>query len=95
MKALFADLTSPDSKPVLTRLRRVPVAGGAPAGRGKPAWWEVFLEQLLNSVIVGGIAGLSTLASGEASWKVALIAFGLTALIELRKYRGLVQKSGG
>lgn len=48
-------------------------------------------EQVLNSAIVGGIAGLSTLASGSWSdtWRTALIAAGITFLVELRKYRKL------
>ena len=91
IKVLFAD-QGPDPKPHMFKVPRR-IAGGAPPARGnKRKWWDVLLEQLLNSAIVGGIAGLSTLASGEASWKVALIAFGLTALIELRKYRELVTK---
>ena len=50
----------------------------------------VFCEQLINSFIIAGIAAISTLAAtGEeqATGKVAGIAFGLTFLIEMRKYR--------
>lgn len=57
----------------------------------KPIAWNVFLEQSINSIIVGGIAGISALAAADpgTGWRVALIAFGLTALTELRKYRNL------
>jgi hypothetical protein len=49
-------------------------------------------EQLLNSFIIAGIAAISTLAAtgqGEVTAKAAGISFGLTFLIELRKYRHL------
>ncbi len=54
-----------------------------------PKFLLVLLEQSINSAIVGGIAGLSALIAGDiqASWKAALIAFGITFLVELRKYR--------
>lgn len=53
--------------------------------------WGVFLEQCINSLIVGAIAGLSALAVAgpDAGGKTALIAFAMTALTELRKYRGI------
>ena len=48
-------------------------------------------EQFLNSAIVGGIAGLASLSGGNWSqtWRTALLAFGMTFLVELRKYRKL------
>ena len=50
----------------------------------------VLLGQILNASIVAGITALSTMAAqGEASTKASLIAFGLTFLIELRKFRGI------
>ena len=56
----------------------------------KRSWLNVLAEQAINSVIVGGIAGISALGAGaESSWKAGLIAFGITALSELRKYRKL------
>lgn len=55
----------------------------------KRRWVVILGEQLLNSAIVGGIAGLATLAAGQANLEVAAIAFGITALSELRKYRKL------
>ena len=61
-----------------------------PLPEPKPKWWETLIEQVVNSIIIGGIAGLSALiADPSVSWKVGLIAFGITALTELRKYRKL------
>jgi hypothetical protein len=62
-------------------------AGAAHYGKGP--WLWIFLEQLINSVIVGGIAGLSAKATG-GTWQSAAIGFGLTFLLELRKYRQLL-----
>ena len=46
------------------------------------------LEQVVNSAIVAGIAALSMLAGTQSvNGKTVGIAFGLTFLIELRKYR--------
>lgn len=55
----------------------------------KPSKLEILCEQLLDSVIVGGITALSTYVSvgGDATWKSAAIAFGLTFLIKLKEYR--------
>ena len=55
----------------------------------KPTTLQIFLNQLLDSAIVGGIAGLSAyLAAGEtASLQVIGIAFGLTFLFKLKDYR--------
>lgn len=63
----------------------------SPCPKSKGMKWGVFLEQLINSAIVGGIAGLAALSAGgvDAGWKTALIAFGMTVLVELRKYRNL------
>lgn len=57
----------------------------------KPSKLEIFTEQVIDSAIVGGIAGISTyVASGSnATLKVALIAFGLTMLYKLKEYRKL------
>ena len=53
--------------------------------------FNLFCEQILDSCIVGGIAGLSTfVAAGEAATlKVFLLAFGLTFLLKLKDYRGI------
>lgn len=53
-------------------------------------WASVFFEQVTNSSLVAGIAALSMLASQVCIDGIAVaIAFGLTFLIELRKYRGI------
>lgn len=51
--------------------------------------FDIFIEQLMDSGIVGGIAGVSAyLAAGEnATLKCFLIAFGLTFLFKLKEYR--------
>lgn len=50
---------------------------------------EILCDQLIDSLTVGGIAGLSTyIAAGEsATFKVFSLAFGLTFLIKLKEYR--------
>ena len=58
---------------------------------GKGPWLWIFIEQVINSAIVGGIAGLSGKIAG-AGWEAAAYGFGLTFLIELRKYRQLAIK---
>ena len=53
-------------------------------------YWGTFLEQILNSSIVAGVTALSTLAASlEVNAKAIGVAFGLTFLIELRKYRNI------
>jgi len=65
-----------------------PVDNPGPKNLKVDKFWRTLTEQLINSAIVGGIAGISALAaSPEASFKVGLIAFGITALTEIRKYR--------
>ena len=69
---------------------QLPNPGPVNPNPSKRKWYNILAEQVINSAIVGGIAGLSALsASPEASWKTAIIASGLTFLIELRKYRTL------
>jgi len=55
----------------------------------KPSKAAIFCEQLINSLIVAGISGISAyIAAGEnAVAKIFAVAFGLTFLTELRKYR--------
>lgn len=68
---------SPNNTPEPPKL-----SGGFSAG--------ILCEQLINSFIIAGIAAISTLAAtgeGGATGKAAGIAFGLTFLIEMRKYR--------
>jgi hypothetical protein len=57
-------------------------------GAEMKAYLATFLEQILNSAIVAGITALSTIsASFTVNAKAVGIAFGLTFLIEMRKYR--------
>ena len=89
MKLLFADFVSPEEH-TKKELGEFDPREFDPITRHHRKWWDVLIEQVINSAIVGGIAGLSALsASPEAGWKTAVIAFGLTFLIELRKYRKL------
>lgn len=48
--------------------------------------WDVLVEQMINAVIVGGIAALSISFN---QWEAPLKAFGITFLVEMRKYRKL------
>jgi hypothetical protein len=52
---------------------------------------EIFCNQLVDSLIVGGIAGFSAfVASGEAAtFKVFGLAFALTFLVKMKDYRGI------
>ena len=91
MQLLFANMKSTRNPNLPTNTR----GHNRPPNHQKPkkmiAWGEVLIEQIINSSIVGGIAGISALAAADpgTGWKVAAIAFGLTALSELRKYRNL------
>ena len=54
------------------------------------SWSGVFCEQLINSFLVAAFTGLSTWGAGtngDVSGKAAGIAFGLTFIVEMRKYR--------
>ncbi len=77
MKVLFADYDTPTRHAA----KEVSVTNSRARER---RWWDVLIEQLINSAIVAGIAGLTAADLGVA-WK----AFGLTFLIEMRKYRKL------
>ena len=57
----------------------------APGNTMKKTWKRVLLEQVINAAIIGGIAGAASLADLD----VALRAFVITFLIELRKYRNI------
>ena len=52
---------------------------------------EIIIDQIIDSLIVGGIAGFSAyIASGpDASFKVFGLAFGMTFLIKFKEYRGI------
>lgn len=52
----------------------------------------ILFEQCVNSGIVAGIAAFSLCASGDGiPWKPIVVAFGITFLTELRKFRGLIK----
>lgn len=57
----------------------------------KPSALDVFVNQVVDSAIVGGIAGFSAyVAAGEnAVVKVFLVAFGLAFLVKMKEYRKL------
>ena len=87
MKILFADVTDPythAAKELGTDVLAVPTKLGSPK-----KFWQVLIEQLLNSFIVGSIAGLAALSANnwDITWRVALYSFALTLLLEMRKYR--------
>lgn len=50
---------------------------------------SVLCDQIIDSVIVGGITGISAYiaAGGDASLKSAIVAFLLTFLIKMKEYR--------
>jgi len=50
---------------------------------------DALIDQLINSAVVGGIAGISTYVTAgvDASVKSALLAGGLAFLIKLKEYR--------
>lgn len=52
---------------------------------------DVFVEQVTDSGIVAGIAGLSTYVASDpmTATHAGVIAFGLTFLVKLKEYRGL------
>jgi hypothetical protein len=54
-----------------------------------PTRTEIFINQLLDSSVVGGIAGVSafTAAGDAAGFKVFGIAFLITFLIKIKEYR--------
>ena len=60
-------------------------------GCEKPTKTSIFVEQIIDSAIVGGISAISAyVAAGiEASFKGAVIGFLLAFLIKLKEYRNL------
>lgn len=60
-----------------------------PADRKKSSKLGVLCDQIIDSLIVGGIAGISAyIAAGQdASIKSAVLAFILTFLIKMKEYR--------
>ena len=67
------------------------MTGTVGAACEKPSKIEIFINQVTDSLIVGGIAGFSAyVAVGDnATFKVFGIAFGLTFLVKLKEYRGI------
>jgi hypothetical protein len=55
----------------------------------KPTTYQVFFNQILDSLIVGGIAGFSTYitAGDTAGFKVFGLAFAIAFLFKLKEYR--------
>ena len=97
MKIFWADVVSPEehsAKEVRSFQRKEEEAPSTTtpntSKRKRRGYGSILAEQVINALIVGGIAGLSSLgANVETSWKAGAIAFGLTFLIEMRKYRKL------
>lgn len=60
-----------------------------PGNEEKPTVYQVFFNQILDSLIVGGIAGFSTyIAAGDsAGFKVFGLAFAIAFLFKLKEYR--------
>lgn len=67
----------------------LPANGGEPARPGVPEpWWSKLLDQILTSLLVGGIVFIATLGPGwELQWLPALKGSALAFLYELRRYR--------
>jgi hypothetical protein len=76
-----------------TTLKILRIINIKPSCKGKPSKLEIFCDQLLDSGIVGGIAGFSAYIAGgpDATLKVFAIAFGLTFLVKLKEYRGITE----
>lgn len=80
MKILYADYDTPENHAIKE------VKSASSSNSKTRRWWDVLIEQCINAAIVGGICAFS--ASWVDPW-VGLKAFGLTFLIEMRKYRRL------
>lgn len=84
------DIFYVNKKPAEENAERQPLPSRTTKAKRKRSWLSVLAEQVVNAVIVGGIAGLAALvADVSQSWKAALIAFGMAFLAEMRKYRNL------
>ncbi|OGO03992.1 MAG: hypothetical protein A2Y91_03435 [Chloroflexi bacterium RBG_13_54_8] len=90
MELLFASYISPEeaaNKEVKRFKKKVSINGDPPEPKPKArAWWDIFVEQVINAAIVGGIVACSTAFD---DWEIPAKAFGITFLVELRKYRKL------
>ena len=81
----FADATPEERKEEVAKRKRKPKH--APIKDYGP----VLLEQILNCLIIGGIAGLSAFltAGSDAALKTGLVSGAIVFLVELRKYRNV------
>ena len=72
-------------KPLITKPDKPLVEMPNPKKNRK--WYDLILEQLVNVAVMSGIGALSAfVANPDLAWKGALVAAGVAALIELRKY---------
>jgi hypothetical protein len=72
------------------KYRILNISGGkSTATENPPTRLEIFCNQIIDSLVVGGIAGVSafTAAGENAGFKVFALAFGITFLIKLKEYR--------
>lgn len=91
MELFFANFVHPEdaAQKEIGRLSKKCIMEGEVCTQPKSkrrAWWDVLTEQMINAAIVGGIAACSV---SFEEWDIPIKAFGLTFLIELRKYRKL------
>jgi hypothetical protein len=82
IKLLFADFTSPEEHAA----KEVAKFNGTSTNvvMIKRAWFDILIEQIINASIIAGIAACAT---NFDSWYVVAKAFGITFLVEMRKYR--------
>jgi len=68
---------------------RLRIVSACRSNTGKSSRMEILCDQIIDSIIVGGITGISAyIAAGEnASFKSAILAFLLTFLIKMKEYR--------
>ena len=71
------------------KLLRLTTATANNGSTGKPTKIDVFCEQVIDSLIMGGLGGISAyIAAGEnVAFKVFALAFGLAFLVKLKEYR--------
>ena len=95
MRLLFSEYTGPLTQRDLAikQCEPTPVephCGKFAETKDRRSRWDTLIEQILNSAIVGGISLFSSLAADQSiGLRAGGIAFGLTFLFELRKYRKL------
>lgn len=84
-KYLFAHFVSPEEHANTERKGYSPTINITTSKNYVRKWWDILIEQCLNACIIGGIAAFAS----NGDWRISLKAFGITFLIELRKYRKL------